>query len=91
MPHIENATASGFQRLPSPLVMKYIGPPCKTPLLSFPLYIRLSEHVKNFVAIPTIAVIHIQKRAPGPPIVIATATPAMLPKPTVAAIAVDNA
>lgn len=31
---------------------------------------------------PTSATIHIQKIAPGPPSVIATATPAILPVPT---------
>ena len=39
--------------------------------------------VKNLVAIPTIAVSHIQKIAPGPANLIAMATPAMLPKPMV--------
>ena len=40
---------------------------------------------------PTSAVIHIQNSAPGPPIAIAVATPAMLPVPTVAASAVISA
>ena len=40
---------------------------------------------------PTSAVIHIQKRRPGPPSAIAVATPAMLPVPTVAASAVISA
>ena len=40
---------------------------------------------------PTSAVIHIQKSAPGPPMAIAVATPAMLPVPTVAASAVISA
>ncbi len=44
-----------------------------------------------FVAIPTIPVTHIQKTAPGPPSVIAVATPTMLPIPTVAAKAVIRA
>ena len=44
------------------------------------------EQVKNLVAIPSIAVIHIQKIAPGPPIWIANATPAMLPIPMVPAM-----
>ena len=39
----------------------------------------------NFVDIPTSALTHIQKMAPGPPITRAMATPAMLPIPTVAA------
>ena len=41
--------------------------------------------------IPRIADIHIQNTAPGPPIAIAPATPAMLPVPTVAARAVQTA
>jgi hypothetical protein len=40
---------------------------------------------------PTSAVIHIQNIAPGPPMAIAVATPAMLPVPTVAARAVIRA
>ena len=39
--------------------------------------------MKNFVAIPIIAVTHIQKIDPGPAIEIARATPAMLPNPIV--------
>ena len=49
------------------------------------------EHVKNFVAIPTKALIHIQNNAPGPPNDIATATPAMFPIPTVLDKAVERA
>ncbi len=44
-----------------------------------------------FVAIPTNAVTHIQKSAPGPPQWMAIATPAMLPMPTVADSAVESA
>ena len=40
---------------------------------------------------PTAAVTHIQKMAPGPPTRIAVATPPMLPLPTVEASAVDSA
>lgn len=43
------------------------------------------------VAIPTVATIHIQKIAPGPPMRMAVATPPMLPLPTVAASAVESA
>ena len=39
--------------------------------------------MKNFVAIPIIAVTHIQKIDPGPAIEIARATPAMFPNPIV--------
>ena len=72
-------------------MIKYIGPPCNTPLLSLPLNIIAREEVKNFVDIPTKALIHIQKIAPGPPIAMATATPEILPIPTVAESAVVNA
>ena len=48
---------------------------------------RLSAY---FVAIPIKPMTHIQKTAPGPPIVKATAIPAMLPFPIVAARDVIN-
>jgi hypothetical protein len=43
------------------------------------------------VAIPTRPVIHIQTKAPGPPMAMAVATPAILPVPTVADSAVISA
>ena len=46
---------------------------------------------KNLVDIPTTALTHIQKMAPGPPTVMAIATPAMLPMPTVEAMALISA
>jgi hypothetical protein len=45
----------------------------------------------NFVAIPSRPETISQKSAPGPPIVIAVETPAMLPTPTVEASAVATA
>ena len=42
-------------------------------------------------AMPKMAETHIQNTAPGPPRVMAVATPAMLPTPTVAASAVVRA
>ena len=45
----------------------------------------------NLEAIPNKPAIIIQNVAPGPPIEIATATPAILPKPTVAESAAVNA
>ena len=45
----------------------------------------------SFIAIPNMAIIHIQKIAPGPPSVIASATPLMLPSPTVPDKAVVSA
>jgi hypothetical protein len=50
-----------------------------------------SVQVKNLVAMPRIALIHIQKIAPAPPTVTATATPAMLPIPIVPASAALSA
>ena len=71
--------------------MTYMGPPCSSPSESCPLNMIPREQVKNLVAIPTRALIHIQNSAPGPPRDIATATPAILPIPTVLDKAVDNA
>ena len=45
----------------------------------------------KLVAAPMQAKTHIQKTAPGPPITIAAATPAMLPTPILAPILVQNA
>jgi len=86
-----NIIAKGFQFFPKPSIMKYIGPPCNSPALSFPLNIIARVDVKNLVDIPTTALIHIQNTAPGPPIEIATATPATLPIPIVDDNAVVNA
>ena len=44
-----------------------------------------------FRAMPTLPMTHIQKIAPGPPRLTATATPPMLPRPTVALSAVERA
>ena len=61
------------------------------PSFSFLRNKTANVQVKNFVDIPKIAVTHIQNNAPGPPIVIATATPAKLPIPMVLAKAVHKA
>ena len=45
----------------------------------------------KLLADPMIAKIHIQKTAPGPPTMIALATPAMLPTPTRAPRPMQNA
>ncbi len=45
----------------------------------------------NFIDIASIPVITIQKTALGPPIVIAIATPDIVPRPTVPEITVANA
>ena len=90
-PKMEKNTASGFQFRPRPSIIIYIGPPCVSPASSLPLYITATVPSKNLVAMPTMALTHIQKMAPGPPIDRATATPAMLPIPTVAAMALVSA
>ena len=74
-----------------PSVSTYIGPPCTLPRLSLPLYIIANVPSKNLVAIPNRALTHIQKMAPGPPIAMAMATPAMLPIPTVLLMALISA
>ena len=48
-------------------------------------------HSTNFVDMPRNPARKSQNAAPGPPIDIATATPPILPIPTVPEIAVDNA
>jgi hypothetical protein len=91
MPTREKKIAMGFHFLPRPSVMKYMGPPCKFPAESLPRYMTAREHVKYLVATPRRAEIHIQKIAPGPPAVIATATPLTFPIPTVPERAVARA
>ena len=90
-PKHEKATAIGFHLGPSPLTIIYMGPPCSSPLVSRPLYMMARVPSKNFVDMPTMALTHIQNITPGPPTVRAIATPAMLPMPTVAAMALIRA
>ncbi len=78
--------AIGVQRGPSPRVITCIGPPWGRPISSVPLYMVASTPSWYLVAMPTMALTHIQKMAPGPPTTSAMATPAILPSPTVAAI-----
>jgi hypothetical protein len=54
-------------------------------------YFTPSVHSVNFEAMPSRPARIIQNVAPGPPMVIATATPAMLPRPTVPDTAVASA
>ena len=54
-------------------------------------YLTANTPSAYFVAIPNRALIHIQKTAPGPPIMTAVATPTIFPVPIVAARAVINA
>src|SRR5262245_41216239 len=86
-----NRMASGFQYEGSASRMTYIGPPWISPAESFPRYMTERALVKKLVDMPTRAVTHIQNSAPGPPRAMATATPAMLPIPTVDASAVESA
>ena len=90
-PNPANMYASQCQRFGKPSRITYMGPPRSVPALSRPRYITASVQVKNLVAMPTMAVIHIQKMAPGPPMTMASATPAMLPIPMVPASADDSA
>ena len=62
-----NTIASHLHFFPKPLSMVYIGPPAVIPLLSKSLYSTASVHSAYLRADPKNAVIHIQKRAPGPP------------------------
>ena len=82
-PNSAKAPPSQAQRLPRPFLIAYIGPPTCSP--------RASTTSQYLVAMPTSAVHHIQNSAPGPPMKIAVATPAMLPVPTVAARQVISA
>ena len=62
----------------------YIAPPRMIPASSFCRYSSATAISANLVAMPTSPVKNIQKTAPGPPLVKAIDTPAMLPTPTVA-------
>src|SRR5690606_40671709 len=91
IPATEKRMARNFHFLPMPFSITYIGPPWIFPDESLPRYMMAKEQVKYLVAIPTNADTHIQKIAPGPPMLMAKATPLMFPKPTVAATAEDKA
>ena len=68
-----------------------MGPPATAPWSSLVRYLIANSPSAYLVAIPKKAAIHIQKRAPGPPTLIAVATPIIFPVPTVAARAVHKA
>ena len=85
MPAMAKNLAMGVQRFPRPCSIMCMGPPCGLPLSSRPLYMIASTPSWYLVAMPTSALTHIQNIAPGPPITRAMATPAILPRPTVAA------
>ena len=77
--------------MPKPRSNAYIGPPSIVPSEVFTRYFTERRASAYFVAIPKTPVIHIQKTAPGPPRVMAVATPTILPVPLVAASAVAKA
>ena len=68
-----------------------MGPPETDPSWLILRYLTPNVHSTSFVDIPKNPAKNNQKAAPGPPIPIATATPPMLPMPTVPEIAVDTA
>ena len=68
-----------------------MGPPATSPLASNTRYLCEMVTSTNLVVMPRKAVAHIQNSAAGPPKWIASATPAMLPVPTVPDSAVDSA
>ncbi len=68
-----------------------MGPPDTLPFSSMWRYFWPRVHSANFELMPRNPATIIQKTAPGPPSPTATATPAMLPNPTVAESAADRA
>ena len=84
IPATAKNTASGFHLGPRPRSMMCMVPPCGMPRSSVPLNMVVSTPSWYLVHMPTMALTHIQKMAPGPPSTRAMATPAMLPRPTVA-------
>jgi hypothetical protein len=68
-----------------------MGPPITVPSGSVPRYFWPSVHSVNFAVMPSRPAQIIQNVAPGPPVDTAMATPAMLPRPTVAESAVVSA
>ncbi len=89
-------TVKRAKRTPSHFMFRprsrtYIGPPDISPRSFLTRNCTERRASAYLVAMPKTPVIHIQKMAPGPPAVTATATPTMLPAPTVAARAVESA
>ncbi len=74
-----------------PLDRYCMGPPNTLPLGPTSRYACASVHSVNLVDIPRSPATIIQNVAPGPPMLTAMATPAMLPNPTVAERAVVRA
>ena len=91
MQKMQKSVPIQVQRLPRPFLMKYMAPPTQLPAGVFSRNCTESMTSANFVTMPTMAVTHIQNRAPGPPTEMAVATPTMLPVPMVPASAVIRA
>ena len=69
----------------------HIGPPCGLSGLSVLRYSIDIVTSVSLIAMPRKPMTHIQKIAPGPPSAMASATPPILPRPTVADSAADRA
>ena len=85
----QKSTASHF--IFNPLSRAYIGPPIMVPSGVFTLYLIARSPSLYLVAIPKKPAIQHHSTAPGPPRVMAVATPMMLPVPIVAAREVARA
>ena len=68
-----------------------MAPPATCPSSRTIRYFWPSVHSANLELMPRKPATTIQKTAPGPPMPTATATPAMLPRPTVAESAAESA
>ena len=86
---MQNSTASHF--ILSPLSRAYIGPPIIVPSWLFTLYLIARSPSLYLVAIPKKPANQHHSTAPGPPRVMAVATPMMFPVPIVAANEVASA
>ena len=73
------------------LAATYMGPPCGLSRSSVFRYSIASVTSVSLMLMPRKPITHIQNMAPGPPSAMASATPPMLPRPTVADNAADRA
>ena len=86
---MQNKTASHF--MPIPRSKAYMGPPSILPCGVRMRYLTASSPSAYLVEMPNTPVSQHQNTAPGPPNVMAVATPTIFPVPMVAANAVANA
>ena len=91
IPKIAKQTANHFHFLPIPSSMYVKGPPTIVPSFSLLRNLTARNPSAYFVAMPNMAAKIIQNNAPGPPILIAVATPIIFPVPKVAAIEIHRA